>query len=141
MSERNVELHRRLYEAFNESIDSFIVLCHPEIELFSAFVAVSGVTVFRGHDGLRELVRGYEEVFGDEVRVEVEAFFDLDEATMVVMVLRGRGRQSGAETTMPLAQVARWRDGLCVYLKSYADKAQAFAELGVSEDELEPISP
>jgi ketosteroid isomerase-like protein len=141
VSERDVQLHRRLYDAFNESIDAFIALCHPEIEFFSAFVAVSGVSVFRGHDGLREWGRGYEEVWGDEIRVEVETFYDLGEETMVCMVVRGRGRRSGAETTMPVAQVARFHDGLCVYLKSYADKTQALAERGVSHDELEPIAP
>jgi hypothetical protein len=42
---------------------------------------------------------------------------------------------------MPIAQVARWRDGLLVYVKGYADREDALSDLGVSEDELEPIYP
>jgi hypothetical protein len=56
-------------------------------------------------------------------------------------VLVGRGRQSGAEVATPLAQVARWRDGLAVYNKVYAHRADALSDLGVSDDELEPIDP
>jgi hypothetical protein len=37
--------------------------------------------------------------------------------------------------------VTRWRDGLAVYVKHYADRAEAFRDLGVSEDALEPIAP
>jgi hypothetical protein len=36
---------------------------------------------------------------------------------------------------------AKWRDGLCVYVKNYAQKEDALSDLGVSEDALEPIAP
>jgi hypothetical protein len=36
--------------------------------------------------------------------------------------------------------LARWRDGLIVYLKSYASKDEALGDLGVSKNTLEPIS-
>ena len=39
------------------------------------------------------------------------------------------------------AQVTRWRDGLMVYAKGYAHRADALRDLGVSEDELTPIDP
>ena len=42
---------------------------------------------------------------------------------------------------MPNAQVARLRDGLIVYLKVYMHREDALADLGVSEDELEPLGP
>jgi hypothetical protein len=42
---------------------------------------------------------------------------------------------------MPTAQVAKWRDGLCVYFKGYTDREDALRDLGVSEDALEPITP
>ena len=73
--------------------------------------------------------------------MEPEAYFALGEQTLLFYVLRGRGRQSGAEVTMQLAQVARWRDNLMVYSKVYTDKGEALRDLGVSEDALEPIAP
>jgi hypothetical protein len=55
-----------------------------------------------------------EDAWGDEIRVAPEAYFDLGEHTLVFHLMRGRGRQSGAEVTMPMASVVRWRDGLIV---------------------------
>jgi hypothetical protein len=55
--------------------------------------------------------------------------------------LRRRGRQSEAEVTLPYAATARWRDGLVVYWKTYAESDDALRELGVTEVELEPIAP
>ena len=40
---------------------------------------------------------------------------------------------------MPIAAVFRWRDGPLVYFKGYTDRGEALRDLGVSEDELEPI--
>lgn len=48
---------------------------------------------------------------------------------------------SGAELTIPAAQILRWRNGLCVHFKAYAHREDALRELGVSEDALEPIAP
>jgi ketosteroid isomerase-like protein len=142
LPERAVDLHRRFYTPFNaHDIEGWIAQCDPDIEFHSAFAVVGGVTVYRGHDGLREWYRGYDEVWGDDIRVELDAFFDLGEETMAFFVLRGRGRQSGIETAMSIAQVARWRDGLCVYLKSYLDRRDALHDVGVTEDQLERISP
>jgi hypothetical protein len=42
---------------------------------------------------------------------------------------------------MPNAQVFRWRDGLGVYWKGYVHREDALRDLGISEDELEPIAP
>jgi hypothetical protein len=78
---------------------------------------------------------------GDEIRGEVEAFFDLGEDTLAFYVLYGRGTESGAEVAMPLAQVVRWRDGLVVYFKVYAHRGDALRELGISEDSLKRIGP
>jgi hypothetical protein len=103
--------------------------------------ATVGGAVYCGHDGLRRLFRDFEDVWGDEIGIEPEAYFDLGEHTLVFQVARGRGRQSGAEVAMPYAEVARWRDGLCVYFKGYANREDALRDLGVSKDVLEPISP
>jgi hypothetical protein len=84
---------------------------------------------YRGHDGLRNWNQGYEDVWGGQVHIELEAYFDLGEQTLALGVLHPRGRQRGAETTLRLAQVGRWRDGLCVYLKSYEDLDEALGSL------------
>ena len=79
-------------------------------------------------------------MWGDEFRVEPEAYFDFGDQTLAFIVARGRGKQSGAEVAMPAAQ-ARWRDGLCAFIKAYRHREDALTELGVYEDGLEPIEP
>src|SRR5437879_3881843 len=120
MSERDVELMRRVAEALNaRDVDALVTFCDPSIELDSVFAAVGGA-VYHGHDGLREYFQDLQGAWGDDIRVEPEVLFDLGEHTLGYSVLHGRGRQSGAEVAMPLASVFRWRDGLLVYWKSYA---------------------
>jgi len=139
--EKNVELHRRSAEAFNtRDVDAFIAFCDPQIELHST-VTVPGGAVYRGHDGVRRWHRDLEDAWGDELRVEPEAYFDLGEHTITFHVLHGRGRQSGADVAMPAAHLCRWRDALIVYFKGYAQQEDALRDLGVSEDALEPIAP
>jgi ketosteroid isomerase-like protein len=141
MSEHNVEFMRRFNEAFNaRDIGAAIACCDPNIEFHSAFATVGGA-VYHGHDGLRRWQRDYEDAWGDGIRIEPEAYFDLGEETLAFNVMHGRGRHSGAEVAMPVAAVSRWRDGLMVYMKAYVHPEDALSDLGVSEEELEPIDP
>lgn len=85
MSQQNVELTRRGLEAFNSrDVDAAIALCDPNIELHSALSEIGGV--YRGHDGLRRYFRDLEDAWGDELRREPEAYFDLGERTLIVYV-------------------------------------------------------
>jgi SnoaL-like domain len=142
MSERNVELARRVVEAFNaRDPGAIIALCDPDIELHSMLTALDS-TVYQGHDGVRRWDGAVKDAFGDEIRVEAEAYFNLGEHILAFYIMRGRGRLSGAEVTMSsLASVGRWREGLLVYLKMYVEREDALSDLGVSKAELEPIEP
>jgi ketosteroid isomerase-like protein len=140
MSERDVELYRRFTEAYNaRNVEAMIACCDPNVEWHSTFAAVGGV--YRGHGGVRKWHRDLEEAWGGELRIESEVYFDVGERTLGFYVLHGRGRYSGAEVAVPSAAIGRSRDGLIVYLKAYADREDALRDLGVSEDELEPITP
>jgi len=89
----------------------------------------------------RRFFRDIEDAWGDETRMEPEAYFDLGEDTLLFLVLHGHGRQSAAEVTMSGAQAVRWRDGLCVHFKGCDHREGALSDLGVAEDDLEPIAP
>jgi ketosteroid isomerase-like protein len=141
MPESNIDRHRRSVAGFNtRDVEAFVAFCDPEIELHSAVTAAGGA-VYHGHGGVREWHRDLADGFGDEVRVEPEAYFDVGEHTVTFHVLRGRGRQSGADVAMPAAHVCRWRDGLIVYFKGYARREDVPGDLGISADELEPLAP
>jgi len=140
MSQENVELHRRLAETFNAGeIEAFIAYCDPSVEFHTEFAAVGGD--YQGHNGLRQFFRDFKDAWGEEIRVEPEAYFDLGERTLLFIVVHGHGRQSGLEVQMASAHMARWRDGLLINFKAYAHREDALSDLGVSEHQLEPVSP
>jgi ketosteroid isomerase-like protein len=139
VSEQNIELQRRVHAAFNaRDIEAGLAYCDPSIEWHSMLAEVGAI--YRGHDEMRrwnaELIAAWH-----EMRTEPNAYFDLGEHVVVSGTIHGRGQLSGAVVTMPFALVAKWRDGLCVYAKMHPDRDAAFRELGVTEDELEPIAP
>jgi ketosteroid isomerase-like protein len=141
LSKQNIELHRRALEAFNaRDVEAFIAYVDPSSEYYPVLATLDGVTVYHGHAGVRSWFADFQDVWG-EIRVEPEAYFDLGELTILSYVLRARGRQSDVEVTMQFTQVAKWRDNLMVYVKVYTSREEALADLGVSEDELEPIAP
>jgi hypothetical protein len=43
---------------------------------------------------------------------------------------------ASAQVALPGAAVTRWRAGLCVYFKAYADRDEALRDLGVSKNAL-----
>jgi ketosteroid isomerase-like protein len=141
VSEGNVELHRRSVSAFNSrDADAYVALADPQIELHSVFAAVGGAS-YRGRDGVRAWFQDLEDVWGPEVRFQVDEYFDLGERTLAIGSLHGRGQQSGAEVTLTGFQAITWRDGQAVYYRAYTDKDACMEDLGISEDELEPIAP
>jgi ketosteroid isomerase-like protein len=140
VSEQNVQLHRRLIEAYNaRDTEAFIALCDPQIEVHSVFAAPGG-TDYRGHDGVRRWHQDLAEAWAGGFRVEPEAFFDFGDDTLMFGVLHGREPQSGVEVEMPNAQVVTLRDGLVTYLKVYMHREDALRDLGVSAEDLPPSS-
>jgi len=127
--------------AFNAGdIEATIALCDPAIVFRSVFAAVGGA-VYHGHDGMRRWNRDFQDVWGEDIRIEPEAYLELGENTAVFYLLHGRGQGSGVEVAMPVAMVARWREGLATNLNGYSSRKDALSDLGVSEDELERIDP
>jgi ketosteroid isomerase-like protein len=139
VSRENVELTRGYIDAFERrDFEAFIAYCDPKIEFRSVFAAVGGA-VYQGHAEVRKYFEDLE-VWGEGPSVEVEAYFDLGERTLVFVTWRGRGRHSGAEVSSPGALLFQWRDGLAVSWKGYRERADALRDLDLSEDELEPIA-
>jgi ketosteroid isomerase-like protein len=98
VSRENVEIVRRIYEAVAAG-DSEAVLANydPGIELDftgSPFGSMLTKRVYRGHEGLRRLIRERYEAFGqvgDQCRELIEA----GDNVVSVVTTRGRGRKSG----------------------------------------------
>jgi hypothetical protein len=74
MSRQNVELMRRIIEAFNaRDIEAFIAYCDPGSEFHSLLAGTVGGAVYHGHDGMRSWHQDLGDAWGDEIRTEPEA--------------------------------------------------------------------
>ena len=82
----NVESTRRFIDAFNaRNVEAIVVCCDPDIELHSTFAAIGGAT-YHGRDGVRRWQEDLAEAWGDEIRVEPGAYFDVGEQTLLFHV-------------------------------------------------------
>jgi ketosteroid isomerase-like protein len=141
MRNRNVEGARQAAAAVNAlDVDAFAALADPGVEGASSVTGPFG-TIYRGHEGICTYFRDLEDAFQDGFRIEPEALFDLGEHTLAFYLLHGRGGQSGAQVSMRVAVVTRWRNGLMIYFRGYSHRAEALRDLGVTEDELESVDP
>jgi ketosteroid isomerase-like protein len=133
MSQENVEAFKRGLEAGNRGdVERLLEELHPEVVWHSALHALLGgeQTVFRGHDGVREMIGDLNEAF-DEIHIEMSEIRDLGERLVAIGRTRTRGKASGAETVTPLAFVTEIENGKTISLRAYLDPKQALEAAGL----------
>jgi ketosteroid isomerase-like protein len=135
MSQENVEAFKRGLEAGNHGdVDTLLEELDPEVEWHSALHALMGgeQTVFRGHDGVREMMRDLNDAF-DEICIEISEIRDLGDRLVAIGLTRTRGKASGVETETPLAFVTEVRNGKTISIQAYLDPKQALEAAELSE--------
>jgi ketosteroid isomerase-like protein len=127
VSQENVEIVQRYFDHFNETGEPLWTDIAPDAVFEidpESFVAGT----YRGHEGIRDLLRLTAEVL-DDFRYQVDA----GDTVLVLSRLRVRGIQSGATGTQHNALVFQLRDGLVVAYRSYFDRNEARAAVGLGE--------
>ena len=135
MSEENVEAFKRAIEAYNRrDIDAFLEEIDPKVEWRGALQALleSEVTVYRGHDGVRQWVRDIDEALA-EIRLDLPEIRDLGDRIVALGRLRARGTASGAETESPFGCVVEWKNGKATRLRSFLSHDAALEAAGLEE--------
>jgi uncharacterized protein len=123
MSQENVELTKRCYEAFNSrDWAAFAELMHPDVEVQSRLVAMEGI--YSGEDGLRRWRDAIVENLPDYV-VEIAELRDLGEITLMRSLGKGHGVTSGTPVVDPFWQAIEWRDGRCIWWRNCSTEAEA----------------
>jgi ketosteroid isomerase-like protein len=104
------------------------------VEWHSALHALLGgeQMVFRGHDGVREMLRDLNDAF-DEIQIEISEIRDLGDRLVAIGHTRNRGRESGAETESPIAFAVEFKDGKAISLRAYLDPDEALEAAGLPE--------
>jgi ketosteroid isomerase-like protein len=125
MSEQNVEIVRRGFEAYDlRDVDRFLSFLHPEFELHSAIVGGAERRVYRGHDGVRKWLEDSDESF-EELRIEPTEFRDLGDQVLVFGRIHAQGRESGVELDSPTGWLITVRDAKLVKAQGFLSEAQA----------------
>ena len=134
MSEENVEAFKRGLEAGNRGdVETLLVELDPEVEWHSALHAFLGgeQTVFRGHDGVRDMLRDLNDAFS-EIHIEISEILDLGERLVAIGHNTARGKASGAETETPFALVTEFKNGKTILVRGYLDPNKALEAVGLS---------
>jgi ketosteroid isomerase-like protein len=136
LSEENVEAFRRAIEAANrQDVDAFLANCDPEVEWPRPAILMSlggEAKVYRGHEGVREVLDDVFEVFA-ELQLELSEIRDLGDRIVAIGQLRPRGAESGAETVAELGYVVDFKNRKAVRMQTYLDPKEALEAAGLSE--------
>jgi ketosteroid isomerase-like protein len=135
MSQENVEAFRRGLEAGNRGdVETLLEVLDPEVAWRSALHSLLGgeATVYRGHDGVREMLRDLYEAF-DEIHFEISEIRDLGDRLVAIGRSRARGGASGADVESPIGFVTEFKNGKAISIRNYLDPKDALEAAGLRE--------
>ena len=128
----NIEQMRRAYEALSGGeVETALELIDPEVEVRDRPEAPDPQT-YHGHEGVRAAVQSTFDTF-DLVEFEPERFVEAGDRVVVVIRMRGRGKESGVPVEDRIAHLWTLREGKAWRLQVYSDPEQAITEAHASE--------
>ena len=132
MSQENVDLVRRAYEAFlGGDFAATLAKWHPDVEIDGRNLPDG--RVYRGHDGILEHVTSWANMWEDW-RVELDRFIDAGDDRVVVLTHeRGRNKATGMELDALHAELYTVRDGQIVRWQGFSVRAEALEAAGLRE--------
>ena len=132
MSQEHVDAFKRGLEAGNRrDVDGLLEVLDADIAWHSALHALFGgeKTVYRGHDGVREMIGDLYDAF-DEFRIEISEVRDRGDRIVSIGRAHARGGTSGADVAMPIAFVTEFKDGKAISVRAYLDPDEAVEAAG-----------
>ena len=131
MSQENVELTRRAFEAFKDrDLDGLLAMMADDVEAFPILAGMEGG--YRGHDGIRRWWTGLLGTFPD-FSAEVVELRDLGDSTLAVLHIRGHGAGSDTPVDASTWQVSQFRHGQCIGWHVYTSEREALEAVGLAE--------
>jgi ketosteroid isomerase-like protein len=135
MSQENVEAFKSGLEAGNRGdVETLLEVLDPEVAWHSALHALMAgeATVFRGREGVREMLRDLNEAFG-AFQIEISEIRDLGDRLVAIGRTRARGEASGADVDSPIGFVAQFKNGKAISLRAYLDPKEALEAAGLRD--------
>jgi uncharacterized protein len=131
MSEENVEIVRRRYDALRQGdVEGFFELTDRDVEWWDR-ADDPWAAVHRGRDAcMKHLAEITEDA---ELLVEPLEFIDADDLVVVPVRLVGRGRSSGVPFDEQEVHMFRLRDGKVTEVREYRERDEALKAIGLSD--------
>jgi ketosteroid isomerase-like protein len=130
VSENNVEVVRRSWDAFNRGdLDAFFADTADDIE-FEEDPALPEPGVYRGRDEITAYTASFQEGVADH-RFDIEELRDLGDRVLALLHETARGTTSGVNVEQRPAFLYEFRDGLIVRVRAYLDRAEGLAAVGL----------
>ena len=130
MSEENVEIVRRGYEAFERGdIAAMLETVTPDLVTYRA--EPEGAT-WHGREGVLEAIADWTEGF-DQFSASGEEFIDAGDRVIVRMHQRARGQSSGAAVEADFWCVHTMKGGKTTRYEIFNRRSQAFEAAGMRE--------
>ena len=136
MSQENVEVVRRVYEAASSrDANTVYDLYAPDVELDASRLDLAGVAgvkgISRGHDGLKKFFREWHEAWGD-IDYTYDELIDAGDRVISIVTRHARGRASGIEVERPFALLWTVREGRVIRVVWFLDRDDALEAAGLS---------
>lgn len=132
MSDENVNAWQRAIEAFNDrSAERMMAECDSDVEFRPVLAGVRN-SPYRGRDGVHEFLTATDDAF-ERFQLEAERLEDHGDWVLATCIGRARGRASGAEIERPMVHAARFRNGKCVWWRTFLTRDEALEAAGLSE--------
>jgi ketosteroid isomerase-like protein len=134
MSEENVEIVRRLWDAWERrDSEAALALCAPEIEVTShTRLGTFFTRAYRGHAGVKRFFQEFIESF-DDFYAHAADFTAAGPDVIAHVTYGGRGKESGATVERSHWMLYRLREGRIVSQDSYDSRDEALEAAGLSE--------
>jgi ketosteroid isomerase-like protein len=134
MSQENVEIVRRMLQAFGEGgLDAMAEFWDPDIDWRAAEGAIDDIGEMHGPVAVRRYIQDWVDTF-DDFNVVADELRDVgDDRVLAIQRLNGRAKLSGTETDLRYAVVYTVRDGKVVRVREYLSLDQALEAVGLSE--------
>jgi ketosteroid isomerase-like protein len=131
MSQENVELVRRCLAARDRGdYRAASALFHPDV-VVDLSARPDGRVYWGGRDAARAMQHWVD--LWDDYSYEAEDVLDAGDSVVVLFRERGRAKASGASVELLGATVWTIRDGKVASSKTYTDRAEALAAVGLAE--------
>ncbi len=132
MSSQNLEIVRRVNEAFNSGdTERILALVHPDFETVVGPELSVEPDTYRGYDGIRRYFNSFRDAM-DEIRFHPESFREAGASVVVALRLSAKGRSTGITVEQRLGQVWTIRDGKALQVQSYLSYGEALQTVGLA---------